>query len=173
MAINGLHHVMLTVTDFQRSNEFYGGLLGLETFRANPDHGVVGAKVIYSLPDGTSSPSCSTRAGTRTTSMRCAPASTMFRSTCPLKILACGRSGFKRLGYRRRSQLQQPAASSSSSYVNPTISSCKSLAGTPNRVDREGSVRLATLKNRPALLRPTGSTVAGQPLPARRSCQRP
>ena len=52
MAINGLHHVMLTVTDFQRSNEFYGGLLGLETFRANPDHGVVGAKVICSLPDG-------------------------------------------------------------------------------------------------------------------------
>ena len=173
MAINGLHHVMLTVTDFQRSNEFYGGLLGLETFRANPDHGVVGAKVIYSLPDGNFFAIVQHASGDKNNVDEMRTGLDHVSFTCPLKILACGRSGSKRLGYRRRSQLQQPPASSSSSYVTPTISSCKSLAGTPNRVDREGSVRLATLENRPALLRPTGSTVAGQPLPARRSCQRP
>ena len=52
MTISGLHHAMLTVSDLDRSNHFYGGVLGLATFRAIPDDGVAGAKVIYSLPDG-------------------------------------------------------------------------------------------------------------------------
>ncbi|GAC1610113.1 MAG: VOC family protein [Mycobacteriales bacterium] len=52
MTISGLHHAMLTVSDLDRSNDFYGGVLGLKTFRAIPDDGVVGAKVIFGLPDG-------------------------------------------------------------------------------------------------------------------------
>ena len=52
MTISGLHHAMLTVSDLERSNNFYDGVLGLKTFRAIPDDGVAGAKVIFSLPDG-------------------------------------------------------------------------------------------------------------------------
>ena len=52
MTISGLHHAMLTVSDLERSNNFYADLLGLKTFRALPDDGVAGAKVIFSLPDG-------------------------------------------------------------------------------------------------------------------------
>lgn len=52
MKIAGLHHAMLTVCDLDRSSNFYGGVMGLETFRTIPDDGVAGAKVIFSLPDG-------------------------------------------------------------------------------------------------------------------------
>lgn len=52
MTISGLHHAMLTVTDLDRSTDFYERVLGLERFRAIPDDGVVGAKVIFALPDG-------------------------------------------------------------------------------------------------------------------------
>jgi len=65
MTISGLHHAMLTVSDLERSNTFYADLLGLKTFRAIPDDGIAGAKVIFS-----------TRLGTTAGSTRCAPAST-------------------------------------------------------------------------------------------------
>ena len=52
MTITGLHHTMLTVSDLERSTEFYERVLGLQRFRAIPDDGRVGAKVIFSLPDG-------------------------------------------------------------------------------------------------------------------------
>jgi len=52
MTISGLHHAMLTVSDLERSNTFYADLLGLKTFRAIPDDGIAGAKVIFSFPDG-------------------------------------------------------------------------------------------------------------------------
>ncbi len=53
MTITGMHHTVLTVTDVARSQDFYGGLLGLELFKAVPDDGVAGEKVIYRLADGT------------------------------------------------------------------------------------------------------------------------
>lgn len=52
MTITGLHHMMLTVTDLTRSTDFYEQVLGLNRFRAVPDDGVAGAKVIFTLPDG-------------------------------------------------------------------------------------------------------------------------
>ena len=52
MTITGLHHTMLTVTDLERSSDFYERVLGLARFRAIPDDGIVGDKVIFSLPDG-------------------------------------------------------------------------------------------------------------------------
>ena len=52
MTITGLHHTMLTVSDLERSTEFYERVLGLQRFRAIPDDGRIGAKVIFSLPDG-------------------------------------------------------------------------------------------------------------------------
>lgn len=53
MSISGLHHVVLTVSDLQRSAEFYRNVLGLKVFKEIPDDGVAGAKVIFSMPDGT------------------------------------------------------------------------------------------------------------------------
>jgi len=50
MTITGLHHTMLTVNDLERSTDFYERVLGLERFRAIPDDGIVGAKVIFALP---------------------------------------------------------------------------------------------------------------------------
>jgi catechol 2,3-dioxygenase-like lactoylglutathione lyase family enzyme len=52
MTITGLHHTMLTVNDLERSTDFYERVLGLKRFRAIPDDGIVGAKVIFALPDG-------------------------------------------------------------------------------------------------------------------------
>ncbi len=51
--ITGLHHVMLTVSDLQRSTRFYRDTLGLTVYKEVPDNGVAGAKVIFTMPDGT------------------------------------------------------------------------------------------------------------------------
>jgi glyoxylase I family protein len=52
MSVTGLHHVLLTVRDLERSATFYTGLLGLRKVKEVPDDGVAGAKVLYALPDG-------------------------------------------------------------------------------------------------------------------------
>ena len=52
MPIDGLHHVLLTVTDLRRSSCFYEQVLGLRKVREIPDDGVAGAKVLFVLPDG-------------------------------------------------------------------------------------------------------------------------
>ena len=52
MPIDGLHHVLLTVTDLARSGAFYEQVLGLRKVREIPDDGLAGAKVLYLLPDG-------------------------------------------------------------------------------------------------------------------------
>lgn len=52
MAINGLHHVLLTVQDLERSSSFYTGLLGLTKVKEIPDDGLSGAKTLCGLPDG-------------------------------------------------------------------------------------------------------------------------
>src|SRR5712691_11099662 len=51
--ITGLHHVLLTVSDLQRSTRFYRDILGLKVYKEVPDNGVAGAKVIFTMPDGT------------------------------------------------------------------------------------------------------------------------
>lgn len=53
MTISGLHHVLLTVADLDRSVAFYRDTLGLKIFKEVPDDGVAGAKVIFTMPDGT------------------------------------------------------------------------------------------------------------------------
>lgn len=53
MTITGLHHVLLTVSDLDRSVGFYRDVLGLQIFKQVPDDGVAGSKVIFTLPDGT------------------------------------------------------------------------------------------------------------------------
>src|SRR5689334_7819150 len=50
-AISGLHHVLLTVRDLQRSATFYEDVLGLRKVREIADDGVAGAKVLFALPD--------------------------------------------------------------------------------------------------------------------------
>jgi len=52
MAVVGLHHVLLTVSNLQKSTTFYSDLLGLRKVKDIPDDGVAGAKVLYALPDG-------------------------------------------------------------------------------------------------------------------------
>lgn len=52
MSVAGLHHVLLTVSDLQRSGEFYERVLGLRKVREIPDDGVAGAKILFALPDG-------------------------------------------------------------------------------------------------------------------------
>ncbi len=52
MPIDGLHHVLLTVTDLARSGAFYEKVLGLHKVREIPDDGIAGAKVLFALPDG-------------------------------------------------------------------------------------------------------------------------
>jgi catechol 2,3-dioxygenase-like lactoylglutathione lyase family enzyme len=52
MAITGIHHVLLTVRDLNKSAAFYTDLLGLRKVKDIPDDGVAGAKVLYALPDG-------------------------------------------------------------------------------------------------------------------------
>lgn len=52
MPIDGLHHVLLTVTDLARSSTFYEQVLGLRKVREIPDDGTAGAKVLFALPDG-------------------------------------------------------------------------------------------------------------------------
>lgn len=52
MPIDGLHHVLLTVTDLARSGAFYEEVLGLRKLREIPEDGVAGAKILYLLPDG-------------------------------------------------------------------------------------------------------------------------
>lgn len=51
--ITGLHHVLLTVSDLHRSTRFYRDILGLKVYKKVPDNGVAGAKVIFTMPDGT------------------------------------------------------------------------------------------------------------------------
>jgi catechol 2,3-dioxygenase-like lactoylglutathione lyase family enzyme/AcrR family transcriptional regulator len=52
MNVTGLHHVLLTVGDLERSTAFYTGVLGLRIVREVPDDGQAGAKVLCALPDG-------------------------------------------------------------------------------------------------------------------------
>jgi glyoxylase I family protein len=53
MNVSGLHHVLLTVRDLERSTAFYTGVLGLRKVKEIPDDGEAGAKVLCALPDGT------------------------------------------------------------------------------------------------------------------------
>jgi glyoxylase I family protein len=52
MNVSGLHHVLLTVRDLERSTAFYTGVLGLRKVKEVPDDGEAGAKVLCALPDG-------------------------------------------------------------------------------------------------------------------------
>lgn len=52
MTITGLHHVLLTVRDLERSTVFYTEVLGLRKAKEIPDDGRAGAKVLCTLPDG-------------------------------------------------------------------------------------------------------------------------
>lgn len=52
MKITGLHHVLLTVRDLERSTVFYTDVLGLRKVKEIPDDGTAGAKVLCGLPDG-------------------------------------------------------------------------------------------------------------------------
>jgi glyoxylase I family protein len=52
MKVTGLHHVLLTVRDLERSTAFYTEVLGLRKVKEIPDNGTAGAKVLCGLPDG-------------------------------------------------------------------------------------------------------------------------
>jgi glyoxylase I family protein len=52
MKVTGLHHVLLTVRDLERSTGFYTEVLGLRKVKEIPDDGRAGAKVLCALPDG-------------------------------------------------------------------------------------------------------------------------
>lgn len=52
MKVTGLHHVLLTVRDLERSTAFYTEVLGLQKVKEIPDDGSAGAKVLCGLPDG-------------------------------------------------------------------------------------------------------------------------
>ena len=52
MKVTGLHHVLLTVSDLERSTAFYTEVLGLRKVKEIPDNGTAGAKVLCGLPDG-------------------------------------------------------------------------------------------------------------------------
>lgn len=50
MAVVGLHHVLLTVSDLQKSTTFYSDLLGLRKVKDLPDDGVAVAKCCTRWP---------------------------------------------------------------------------------------------------------------------------
>jgi catechol 2,3-dioxygenase-like lactoylglutathione lyase family enzyme len=52
MKVTGLHHILLTVRDLERSTAFYTEVLGLQKVKEIPDDGSAGAKVLCGLPDG-------------------------------------------------------------------------------------------------------------------------
>ena len=52
MPVTGLHHVLLTVSDVDRSARFYEDVIGLKRIREVLDDGIAGHKVLFALPDG-------------------------------------------------------------------------------------------------------------------------
>jgi glyoxylase I family protein len=49
IAVDGVHHLRLTVTDVQRSREFYTGLLGFEVAAESPPPGDPAADEVFSI----------------------------------------------------------------------------------------------------------------------------
>jgi glyoxylase I family protein len=49
IAVDGVHHLRLTVTDVQRSREFYTGLLGFQVAAESPPPGDPAADEVFSL----------------------------------------------------------------------------------------------------------------------------
>jgi glyoxylase I family protein len=49
IAVDGIHHLRLTVTDVQRSREFYTGLLGFQVAAESPPPGDPAADEVFSI----------------------------------------------------------------------------------------------------------------------------
>ncbi len=89
-----IHHLRLTVTDVQRSREFYTGLLGFQVVVESPPPGDPGADEVFKLLFGgvvmaPPRPTASTRTGRAwiTSASACLPAATWSRrSGCSTSV---------------------------------------------------------------------------------------